>query len=168
MTTLHGPRVVLRPVSRDDADRLREILATPKVARWWGPEADERWPFEPDPGATRFSVAAHGEVIGLAQYWEEDDPQYRHAGIDVFLDPHHQGQGLGTEVVRTVARHLFDDLGHHRVVIDPAVANAGAIRCYEKAGFRRVGVMRRYELNRDTGTWRDGLLMDLLPEDLTA
>jgi aminoglycoside 6'-N-acetyltransferase len=32
-------------------------------------------------------------------------------------------------------------------------------------GFRPVGVMRRYERGPD-GSWHDGLLMDLLPEDL--
>jgi aminoglycoside 6'-N-acetyltransferase len=51
-------------------------------------------------------------------------------------------------------------------VIDPAASNARAIRSYERVGFRPVGVMRRYERGRDGG-WRDGLLMDLLPEDLT-
>jgi aminoglycoside 6'-N-acetyltransferase len=61
-----------------------------------------------------------------------------------------------------VVRHLIDELGHHRITIDPAADNAVAIRVYEKAGFRRVGVMRRYE--RDTGGpgWHDGLLMELV------
>ena len=40
-----------------------------------------------------------------------------------------------------------------------------AIAAYEKVGFRRVGVLRRYELGSD-GTYHDGLLLDLLPEDL--
>ena len=44
--------------------------------------------------------------------------------------------------------HLVRDRGHHRLTIDPAAENAAAIRCYERAGFRRVGVMREY--------WRDG------------
>ena len=64
-----------------------------------------------------------------------------------------------------LARHLVDDLGHHRLTIDPAAANTRAIRAYEKAGFRAVGVMRRYERAPD-GTWRDGLLMDLLADEL--
>jgi aminoglycoside 6'-N-acetyltransferase len=33
-------------------------------------------------------------------------------------------------------------------------------------GFQPVGVLRRYERGPD-GSWHDGLLMDLLPEDLT-
>ena len=72
---------------------------------------------------------------------------------------------LGPEAIRLVARHLFGERGHHRLIIDPAVANERAIRAYEKVGFRRVGVMRRYERGAD-GTWHDGLLMDLLADEL--
>ena len=49
--------------------------------------------------------------------------------------------------------------------IDPAAANERAIRAYERVGFRRVGVMRAYERGPD-GTWHDGLLMDLLRDEL--
>ena len=51
--------------------------------------------------------------------------------------------------MRTLGRHLIEDRGHHRLVIDPAVDNAAAIRCYAKVGFRTVGVMRRYEWGQD-------------------
>ena len=67
--------------------------------------------------------------------------------------------------MRTLARWLIEERGHHRLTIDPAVANERAIRSYEQVGFRRVGVMRRYERGVD-GSWHDGLLLDLLPEDL--
>jgi aminoglycoside 6'-N-acetyltransferase len=50
-------------------------------------------------------------------------------------------------------------------VIDPAADNQAAIHCYSKVGFRPVGVMRNYERGMD-GTWRDGLLMDLLAGEL--
>jgi len=73
---------------------------------------------------------------------------------------------MGTEAVRRLVRHLVEERGHHRVTIDPSVTNAAAIRAYEKAGFRPVGVMRSYERNPDGGGWRDGLLMDLLSNEL--
>ncbi|MGH3482353.1 MAG: GNAT family N-acetyltransferase, partial [Nocardioidaceae bacterium] len=52
-----------------------------------------------------------------------------------------------------------------RIVIDPAADNPAAIRCYEKVGFRPVGIMRRYERDAD-GSWHDGVLMDLLADEL--
>jgi len=71
------------------------------------------------------------------------------------------GTGLAREAVGLVVRHLFEARGHHRITIDPAAANERAIRCYEAVGFVRVGIMRQYERAAD-GTWRDGLLMELL------
>ena len=62
-------------------------------------------------------------------------------------------------------RHLIDDRGHHRITIDPATANAAAIRAYEKVGFRPVGVMRRHERDVDGDGWHDSLLMELLAGD---
>jgi aminoglycoside 6'-N-acetyltransferase len=66
--------------------------------------------------------------------------------------------------VRVLARYLLFERDHHRITIDPAAANAAAIRTYEKVGFRRVGIMRSYERGPND-TWHDGMLMDLLREE---
>jgi aminoglycoside 6'-N-acetyltransferase len=156
--------MVLRPLAEADEAELRRILATPEVVRWWD-VPDASFPWEDDPESTRLTIEVDGAVAGLIQFSEEPDPKYRHAGIDLFLDPALHGRGLGTEAVRRVVRHLIDDRGHHRITIDPATANAAAIRAYEKAGFRRVGIMRRYERDAGGGGWHDGLLMELLAGD---
>lgn len=155
--------MILRPLEARDEDELRRILATPEVMRWWD-EPDERFPFE-DPDSTRLTIVVDGAVAGMIQYAEELDPKYRHASIDIFLDPALRGRGLGTEAVRRVVRHLIEERGHHRVTIDPAVDNTAAIRSYEKVGFRPVGVMRKYERDLRDGTWHDGLLMELLADE---
>jgi aminoglycoside 6'-N-acetyltransferase len=105
-----------------------------------------------------------GAVVGSLQVAEEE-PDYRHAGIDLFLAADYQGRGLGPEAIRLVARYLFEVRGHHRLTIDPAAENLRAIHAYERIGFRPVGIMRQYERGRD-GTWHDGLLMDLLVGEL--
>ena len=117
------------------------------------------------PGAGAVVVEARGAWGGATPWTAENEPDQRHGGIDIFLDPGVHGRGVGTDAVRTLARHLIDDRGHHRLVIDPAADNAAAIRCYSKAGFRPVGIMREYERGAD-GTWHDGLLMDLLAGEL--
>ena len=164
---LRGEQVTLRPLEDPDAPRLAEIAAEPEVARWWLglTEQDILEKAGPAEDAFVFAVEHEEELIGLAQADEELDPDYRHANIDLFLTTARHGQGLGADTVRTLARWLFDERGHHRITIDPAVANERAIRSYERVGFRRVGVMRRYERGAD-GNWHDGLLLDLLPEDL--
>ncbi len=155
------PSVILRPLAKGDEGELLRIHATPEVVRWWD-VPDEGFPFTDEPEATRLTIEVDDRVVGLIQYWEEPDPKYRHAGIDLFLDPALHGRGLGTEAVRRVVRHLIDDRGHHRLTIDPAAENTAAIRCYEKAGFRPVGVMRRSERNVGDDGWHDSLLMELL------
>lgn len=167
MAELTGKQVRLVRVAPAHVDELRRILHTEEVARRWGTteDADPDWPFE-DPGLVRFAVLLpDGTVAGLVQYGEELDPMYRHASVDVFLDPARTGRGLGRDAVRTVVRHLVTERGHHRITIDPAADNEPAIRCYTAVGFRPVGRLRRYERDTSTGEWHDGLLMDLLAED---
>jgi aminoglycoside 6'-N-acetyltransferase len=160
MSELRGERLVLRATAPDDTPALLRIHAAPEVAAWWG-RPERGFPLADDPAATRFTVWVAGEITGLIQFGEEADPDYRHAWIDIFLAPDRHNQGLGTEAVSALARHLVRERGHHRITIDPATENRAAIRCYEKAGFDRVGVMRR-AWRDPSGAWRDVLLMELL------
>ena len=137
------------------------------MARWWPDETEEALVAKAEgrDEVEAFAIEHHGELAGLIQFWENPDEEHRYANIDVFLAVPFHGRGLGRDAVRTLARWLVRERGHHRLTIDPTVENERAIRCYEAAGFRRVGVMRRYE--RDpVGGWRDGLLLDLLAEEL--
>jgi aminoglycoside 6'-N-acetyltransferase len=158
---VHAGTIELRVLAPRDAAELRRICATPEVARWWGAPEDA-FPLGDEDDVTRLTIEVDGVVAGMVQFGEELDPKYRHASIDLFLDPALHGRGIGTEVVRRVVRQLVDERGHHRITIDPAADNAAAIRAYEKVGFRRVGVMRRYERDVDGRGWHDGLLMELL------
>jgi len=166
LPVLHGERVTLRPLTEADLDRLVVLLADPSVRRWWGtvdgPEA-LREDLRHDGGA--FAIRVEKVTAGWLGVVEENEPDYRHAALDIALGPEHQDRGLGPEALRTVIRWLVRERGHHRFTIDPAVANERAIRAYAAVGFKPVGVLRRYERGPD-GTWEDGLLMDLLAEEL--
>jgi aminoglycoside 6'-N-acetyltransferase len=167
-TTLYGAMVTLRPSTAADIDALVGIRATPEVFQRWrgGDDLVASVTDDLNDPEARTLVIEHGDrVIGAIQWGAETEPDYQHANIDIYLDPAVHGRGLGTDAVRTLARHLIVDHGHHRLVIDPAADNEAAIRCYTKVGFRAVGIMRRYERSSD-GSWHDGLLMDLLAEEL--
>jgi len=45
-------------------------------------------------------------VRGMVQYGEEEEPAYRHASIDIFLDPVVHRQGIGRDAILTLARYL--------------------------------------------------------------
>ncbi|MGH8884881.1 MAG: GNAT family N-acetyltransferase [Egibacteraceae bacterium] len=168
---LHGDGTTLRPVPEYDVEllaaRLAAILAEPEVRSWWPGYDLQRVRSEllDCDDAVVFTIEVDGEVVGAIQYYEEPDADYRHAAIDVFLHPAAHGRGLGSDAVRTLARHLFGDRHHHRLTIDPAVANTKAIACYKRVGFREVGVMRQYERGQ-RGEWHDSLLMDMLRHEL--
>jgi aminoglycoside 6'-N-acetyltransferase len=152
--------MTLRPLAEGDEGELLRIHATPEVLRWWDvPERGFPWD---EPESTRLTIEVDGAIVGLIQYSEENEPKYRHAGIDLFLDPALHGRGYGSEAVRRVVRLLIDERGHHRITIDPASANVAAIRAYEKVGFKPVGVMRQSERDVGGGGWHDSLLMELL------
>lgn len=169
---LDGPGGLrLRPPRDVDVAALEAIRAEPSVIAFWDVA---------EPGETAAAVRGDEDVVflvievgdvvaGAIQFHEEPDPAYRHAGIDIYLGAAFQGRGHGTAAVSTLAAWLFAPppagRGHHRLVIDPSAANAAAIRAYARAGFSVVGRMRQYERGPD-GTFHDGLLMELLRDDL--
>ena len=165
-TLLRGRNVLLRPLRAEDVERVAEIQAEPSIASWWGlpDEAQLRRQTDGIEDEKAFAIETECELVGLIQYHEESEPEFRHAGIDIFLAERVHGRGLGTDAVRTLARYLIRERGHHRLTIAPAADNIAAIRTYEKVGFRAVGVMREY-WRSSNGTWRDGLLMDLLARE---
>lgn len=166
--TLRGRRVILRPIEPADAEELATILAEPSVARWWGAfdlERVRRDLVDGDQEEEGFTIEAGARTVGYIQAVEEPEPEFRHAGIDLFIRTDAQGLGLGPDAIRTLAAHLIDVRGHHRLTIDPAADNERAIAAYARVGFRPVGIMRRYQ-RLPQGRWVDAMLMDLLAEEL--
>ena len=164
---LQGELVRLRSLTEADAGWVLAMLLESSVAQWWGESTaatvdedlircgDGEW----------LAIERDGETAGIVGFSEEADPIYRHAGIDISLRTGWQDRGLGTDSVRTLARWLIEERGHHRITIDPAAANARAIACYARVGFKPVGVLRQYERSA-SGEFRDGLLMDMLAGEL--
>ena len=164
---LEGTVVRLRLAEERDIPELVRIRRHPDVfAHWRGGEDMEaavREDFD-EPGSTGYVIELDGRVVGWIQWQAEEEPDYRHASMDIYVDPAVHGRGVGTDAVRVMCRYLIQVHGHHRLTIDPAAANTAAIRCYSKVGFRPVGVTRLSERGPD-GTWHDGLLMDLLADE---
>lgn len=73
------------------------------------------------------------------------------------------GRGYGTDAMRLTLRYAFDELNLHRVSLTVWGVNERAIRSYEKAGFRREGVVR--ETMRREGRRVDIVVMGVLSSE---
>ena len=138
---------------------LHDWLNRPHSVEWWGGEAqrptlaETRDTYLPRVRAkervTPYIAMLGEQPIGYAQayvalgsgggWWaDETDPGVR--GIDLSLaDAGLLNRGVGTRLVRALGDLLFEDPAVTRIQADPSPANLRAIRCYEKAGFRRIG-----------------------------
>ena len=137
---------------------LHAWLLRPHVAQWWG-EAESVEELREDylvhahtPRATRAYIACLDArpvgfiqsycVMGSGNGWWEDETDPGARGTDQFLaDEADLGRGLGSAMLRAFVQTLFADPAVTVVQTDPRPDNARAIRCYEKAGFVRQGVV---------------------------
>lgn len=162
---LVGQLVRLRTTVADDGPALIAIRQTEAVRdRWRGDDLEAEFVESLTDDSHQLTIEADGRIVGMIQFAEEEDPEYRHASLDIYIDPTMHRRGFGADAIRTLVDHLFDDRNHHRVTIDPAADNEPAIRCYASVGFQPVGIMRSYEQQGD-GSWADGLLMEMLATD---
>lgn len=153
---------MLRPVSDADLAPLADIVAMPTVRDWWsGADDRERVFSDLKEHTASFVIQVQGAIAGWLGCEEERDYYYPSAALDIVLAPDFQDRGLGPEALRLVVDWLVEERGHHRITIDPNIANERAIRCYQRVGFRRVGVMEAYERG-DDGKWHDALFMELV------
>ena len=87
-------------------------------------------------------IQSYNVVAQQSSGWWLDETDPNAVGIDQFLaDAENLGKGMGTEMVRQFAKLLFQDPAATKIQTDPSPTNSRAICCYEKAGFRKVGIV---------------------------
>jgi len=151
--------VTLRLMTEDDFPMLHDWLNRPHVFEWWGGKQQTlenvREKYLPrvrgQEAVTPYIALLGGQPFGFAQsylamgsgngWWEDEtDPGVR--GIDQTIGaPQLLSKGLGTLLVCALTARIFEDVSINKIQVDPATGNARAIRCYEKAGFKHVGVV---------------------------
>lgn len=72
-------------------------------------------------------------------------------------------KGYGTEAISLLLEFLFDELNMNRVALIADTRNHRAIRCYEKCGFQKEGIMRKARFKN--GVYTDDLIMAILRDD---
>src|SRR5437763_3507578 len=120
VASLQGELVRLRPLRREDAPRLAEIGSHPEVARWWPDITVEELVAKAEgrDEVEAFAIEHDGELVGLGQIYEHSNPEFRHAGIDLFLDPRLRALG---GFVRQAARTILALREHEAVAVEDVV-----------------------------------------------
>jgi RimJ/RimL family protein N-acetyltransferase len=79
----------------------------------------------------------------------------------VAIHPDFAGKGLGEQMILEVLEHAKKS-GFLRVELSTATINERAIRLYEKTGFQKEGVLRRFCHLKSEGRFLDEVLMSCL------
>lgn len=88
------------------------------------------------------SVATIGIFIGNEDYW---------------------GKGYGSDALNILIKFIFEQMNIHKIKLGVYSYNKRAIKCYEKCGFKKEGVLRE-ELFRD-GKYHDVIIMGILKDE---
>lgn len=175
-----GERVVLRPQSPDDAQRIVEACNDPRT-RTWGHFPS---PFDLEAAHRFMHSRQEGMALGECVHWTIADPVSNQllGVINIFdiereLDgeigfwahPDARGRGVMTESLRLTVRHAFipvedGGLGMTRVTAYSGEANTASRHVIESNGFRQYGLERRGERLAD-GSVVDLACYDLLVEE---
>lgn len=150
-------KITLQPFTESDIDRLIGWIPTAEFLLQWG-GAGYTFPLDrkqvlfylaksmqtpPDRliykavNENGGEVVGHGEILAI-------DTHHRSATLGRILvgSPQARDHGVGQQLVRGLVRICFEELKLHRVALRVYDFNLGAIRCYEKAGFKREGLHR--------------------------
>ena len=92
------------------------------------------------------------------------DPLDRRGELGIGLTTEAQGAGHGGRALELLLEHLRATRGLRKMSLRVRSDNARAIRCYERAGFERCGLLRSHA--HIEGAWRDVVLMERLLEAL--
>jgi RimJ/RimL family protein N-acetyltransferase len=169
---IRGRRVSLRPVEESDFEAIRDWQNDLEV--WWWQdyektfsiadiaEIEERARGEGHPFVIEVDGVAIGR-IGLNNFRRRD----RICSLYVFIgDPGYRGQGYGGDAMSTLLAYAFDRLDLHQVELWCLASNAGAIRAYEKVGFRHDATLR--DRSWKDGAWHDRVIMSVQRNGLVA
>ena len=174
-------RLLIRPATVGDLDKIWPIRRLPSVANWMTSGADDRDEFataftDPERLARTLVVELDGVLIGdlmltIDDAWAQTEVADRARGVQAELgwtiDPVHAGRGFATEAAAALLRVCFEQLGLRRAYAQCFADNAASWRVMEKLGMRREEYAVRDSLHR-SGVWMDGMRYAILADEWRA
>lgn len=170
---LVGPRLRLRPVTEADLPVFVRWFNDPELRFWLAmsetPELtlEDEWEWyqemREDPARITWVMEAEGRPIGNLALMNIDETNQR-ATLGIAVGEKGEwGRGYGTEAIQLVLGFAFKEMRLRRVDLCTDEDNVRGIRCYEKCGFVREGLLRQYRLRR--GEPINCLMMSVLRDE---
>jgi RimJ/RimL family protein N-acetyltransferase len=169
---LIGTAVYLRPLEREDAPVIVPWFNDPEITRHLLRHLpislrDEEAFIdgkgrEPDAVVLGVALKQDDRLIGVAGL-RHFNHQSRQASFGITLDKREWEKGYGTEATRLLVGYCFETLNLNRVWLHVYEHNGRGIRAYEKAGFRKEGVLRQDQYRE--GRYWDTVVMSILREE---
>lgn len=166
--------VELRRANPSDADFLVDLSTDAEVRPFLGRIAStreemleeiERSLAEPH-AFGRFVIELDGEPAGAIGFHLTNE-RHRTARLErLAVQPRFRGRRLADDGARLFQRHLFEELGFHRIEMEIYSFNERACAHAERSGFTREGRKRKAYLKNDE--WVDSVLYAMLAEDLDS
>lgn len=169
---LRGEAVRLRPVRESEVAQLTEWFNDAEVNYWLHQSEredatpEDRTPvYIPEANESLLSLAIEGDgrLVGVIHLVDIDRTHGRAELAIVIGEKSAWSRGYGTDAMRTLLRHAFDELGLRRVHLITDADNARGIRAYEKAGFVHEGTLRKHRVRQ--GEPIDMIAMSVLREE---
>ena len=158
-TTLRIDDLILRPWRPDDAPAVFAVCQDPEIARWVTiPQPFERSDADAfienaltmwrDGTGAPFAIvdAVTDGLLGAVTRFGPDGHQ---ATFGLWLAPDARGRGVGARSLRLVSDWTFATTAAIRLDAFIMVGNEASDRMVERAGFRREGVLRAWDLHHD-------------------
>jgi len=175
--TLQTERLLLRPVTPDDAQAVFDYASNPNVTRFTLFEThqtidESRWFIndyarsrysckEPDPFALVFKAEPNRMIGALGVHWASQPNGTMEMGYAIG-EPY-WGRGLVVEAAAAVMRFVFTEYAVERLQARVFVGNDSSERVLQKLGFTREGVLRSLIFRR--GAWHDLVVYSLLRQE---
>jgi [ribosomal protein S5]-alanine N-acetyltransferase len=168
-------RLILRQITRDDAEDIFKYLSDENVMKYYGLEPfksiDEAveeigWyqsTFDEGSGVRwGITLKGHGKVIGSCGFLNKV-PQHYRSEIGFELSKDHWGKGIANEALAVVIHYGFEQLNLQRIqaLIEPP--NLSSQKLVEKNGFIKEGLLRNYEYT--CGKFDDLFMYSLIKQD---
>jgi len=123
---------------------------------------EERWfeqmiekPLDVHPLAIEARTGKSWKLIGTIGF-NQIDSHNRSAEIGIMIgEKDFWNKGYGSDAMRVMITHGFDDIGLNRVYLHVFECNPRGIRCYEKIGFVKEGTQRQSFLEE----WKSSMII---------